>query len=68
MIYQSGSWVKIVANDTKLYFAHGDCNITAASNRLSHFCSLSTRWQLQVAFSKCNVISLGQCLECCEFY
>ena len=49
-------------------------------NSLSHFCSMSTQWQLQVAFS--NVISFGNLgiesadyslygstvLDACEFY
>ena len=49
--------VKIFSDDTKLYFAHGDCDTTTFSNSLSHFCSWSTRWQHQ--FSKSNVTCIS---------
>ena len=51
--------VKIFADDTKLYSARYSTEDPAFSNSLSEFCNWSSKWQLNIAFQKCNVISFG---------
>ena len=51
--------MKIFADDTKLYSAHCIAENTAFTNSLSEFCNWSSKWQLNIAFQKCSVISFG---------
>ena len=51
--------VKIFADDTKLYSARYSTEDPAFSNSLSEFCNWSSKWQLNIACQKCNVISFG---------
>ena len=51
--------VKIFADDTKLYSARYSTEDPAFSNSVSEFCNWSFKWQLNIAFQKCYVISFG---------
>ena len=51
---------KMFADDTKIYFIFNKGESTELFKRaLDKFCTWSRRWQLSVAFNKCNVLSLG---------
>jgi len=51
--------IKLFADDSKFYYSRDSKDVTDFSQTLSNFCEWSEKWQLNVAYQKCNTISFG---------
>jgi len=51
--------IKLFADDSKFYTSRNTDNVTDLSRTLANFCEWSKKWQLNVAYQKCNTISFG---------
>ena len=60
--------VKVYADDTKLYHACSNSDVTPLSESLLHFYEWSLKWQLTVSVSKTNVFSFGNLRLQSEIY
>ena len=51
---------KIFADDTQIYCTHSVHQSPVFTDNLSSFCDWSKKWQLTVAYHKCNYICFGK--------
>jgi len=56
---EGATGIKLFADDSKFYYSRNTDNVTDFSRTLSNFCKWSEKWQLNVAYQKCNTISFG---------